>query len=116
MGCLTGKRLRAAFGDLCDPGGIVWTEASPKIAGQSDGVFPPDLEHIHRTIAFFRPELVLAFGAVAKAGINGVEDRLAKEEGITFEVFYGPHPAARHASVTRELAYMAEAARKGGGR
>lgn len=43
-GCLTGRRLQSAFGDLCDS--IIWEESSPEIGGFSVSKFTHDPEHI----------------------------------------------------------------------
>lgn len=59
--CLTGRRIRAAFGEqLCER--IVWENANPKIATEASGVFPPDLDHIRAVVAHFKPAVVIAFG------------------------------------------------------
>jgi len=85
FGCLTGKRLRAAFGEeLC--GEIVWEEVSPKLGGKASSVFPADRQHIRRVIAKHQPGLVIAFGKVAADGIGDLVD---------VPILYAPHPAAR---------------------
>ena len=62
-------------------------EASPKIAGQSSGVFPADLEHIRSAIDKHKPDVILCFGKVACDGVRAL--------GLSIPVYYGPHPAAR---------------------
>jgi hypothetical protein len=100
---LTGRRIKAAFGDeLCRK--IVWEEASKKVAGKSDGVFPADLEHIAAMINHFKPSVVLTFGKVAADGLLKTMPILTHE----FEIIGGPHPAARHATVMTELHEMAK--------
>lgn len=47
-GCLSGKRLRETFGDLCDA--IVWEEASRNMANHSAGAYAADLAHIQASI------------------------------------------------------------------
>lgn len=91
MGCLTGKRLRSALGEeLCDS--IVWEEISPEIGGHSASKFPPDLPHIRKVIEKHSPDIVLAFGALAKDGVRFVCcDTDVKHPCVMF----APHPAAR---------------------
>src|SRR4051812_46235657 len=69
MGCATGRRLEAAFGEdeVYD---IVWDDASPKLAGVSSGSFPPDPGHIRAVLVEVQPAVVLAFGRVAQAGVQ----------------------------------------------
>ncbi len=95
--CLTGRRLRAAFGDeLCDR--IVWENASPRIATEASGAFPPDLGHIRSVIGHFRPAAILTFGVPATKGVWA-----AMGDGDQTPVFTGPHPAARGACVAESL-------------
>src|SRR4051812_46598313 len=63
MGCLTGRRLQAAFGDVCDS--IVWEESTREIAGDPKTIFPPDLIHIRQVLAECEPSVVLTFGKIA---------------------------------------------------
>lgn len=108
MGCLTGRRLCAAFGEaLC--GRIIWEEASREIGGRAASVFPPDLAHIHAVIAELRPTYVLTFGKVA---MDGVARASTVGPLPFFTVVAGPHPAARHATVCYELAEVAGFVRK----
>ena len=100
MGCLTGRRIRDAFGE--DMRHIVaYEEASPEIGGCSSAAFPADVRHIADAIEFWRPEIVIAFGKIAGDGV------LQSMKIITGECqFYfrcAPHPAARHATVASEL-------------
>jgi hypothetical protein len=94
----TGKRLMDAFGGLCDS--IVWEEVSPQIAGESSGCFPADLDHMMKVLMHHKPDIVLAFGRLAREAMASY--------GYEFELICGPHPAARHATVAVELRAMAE--------
>jgi hypothetical protein len=95
---LTGKRIKAAFGqDACRE--IIWEEASREIAGESDGSFPADTSHIKAVIQHFEPDAILCFGKIVSDAVRVLMPRIP--------VIYGPHPAARHATVTAELRAMA---------
>ncbi len=99
MGCLTGKRLRAVFGEeLCNQ--IVWEEISPEIGGHSASKFPPDPAHIERVLRKHAPDVVLCFGKLAT---NGVLATLSNPElrdlPHGFDLVHGPHPAARNGAL-----------------
>jgi hypothetical protein len=99
---LTGRRLKAAFGDLCDS--IVWEEASRRVGDKSTSKFPADPQHVVAVIEHFKPSIVLTFGSIA---LNGVLAALplfaAKTSPCRFEVISAPHPACRNWQVTRDL-------------
>ena len=103
-GCLTGRRLKAAFGDLCDD--IVWEEVSCEIGGKSSSVFPPDYAHITQRMAEEKPDVLLAFGKIACDALVFV----AAPRPVP--VISGPHPAARHSTVAAELSEMANKLRE----
>jgi hypothetical protein len=108
MGCLTGRRLKAAFGEeLCDQ--IVWEECSREVGGHSRAKFKADLEHIGGALVGHRPDIVLAFGSIAA---NAVFLALNGLTGTAFrtELICGPHPAARAGAVAG-LAEMAKGLR-----
>jgi len=92
-GCLTGRRLRMAFGrDTCQR--IIWEEASREIAGNAREVCKPDHAHIAAVLERERPDVVLAFGQVAGAAVAGLwHGRL----------ICAPHPAARQAGTLDRL-------------
>lgn len=97
-GCLTGKRLKAAFGeDLCKQ--ILWEEASREIAGNARKVCKPDHAHIAAVLERERPDIVLAFGQMAGAAVAGLWHG---------PLIYAPHPAARQAYITHELRRAAQ--------
>jgi len=99
MGCLTGKRLQAVFGeDLC--GQIVWEEISPEIGGHSSSKFPADPAHIERVLRKHNPDVVLAFGKLAGDGLlSTLSNPNLRELPHGFKILYGPHPAARNGAV-----------------
>lgn len=92
-GCLTGRRLKTAFGDdLLRT--IHFEEASREIAGDSKTICPPDHTHIRKTLDQFNPKVVLAFGKIAHDAVvqhwNGA-------------LIKAPHPAARHPDTVSRL-------------
>lgn len=94
MGSRTGQNLQTAFGDeWCDK--IIWWESSPEKAGESRIAFPPNPRWIAKGIRHFKPEVVIAFGAIAKKGINIVTRMILKDGEDDFDVLYAPHPTAR---------------------
>lgn len=100
---LTGRRLRAAFGDLCEE--IIWEEASKDIGSKSSSSFKADPAHIADVIRHFQPGIVLVFGGIAGDGLARAMQHV--EDGAAFQVVRGPHPAARHSTVVADLAAMA---------
>lgn len=97
-GCLTGKRLKQAFGEaLCAE--IVWEEGSREIGGKASSFFKPDREHIQATIAREKPDVILCFGASNKP----IVDSLCPWPQSDVHVIFMPHPAARHVTVMTEL-------------
>lgn len=100
--CLTGKRLKEAFGeDLCNK--IIWDEVSSKIGGDSSSCFNPDPLHIKWVIQKHNPSVVLVFGNVAQRGVSYSLDP-HEQAGLKF--LYAPHPAARGKGIKEKLAKM----------
>lgn len=121
MGCLTGRRIKAAFGEaLCNQ--IIWEEASPEVGGQAYSSFPADPKHIAKVIVENKPNLVLSFGKIASDGLANVfEQELAwkvntsvqeinfKSDllGLDLKIITGPHPANRDSKTPTNLSEMA---------
>lgn len=97
-GCLTGRRLKKAFGDMTND--IVWEEGSSEIGGKASAFFPPDVSHISAVIEEEKPDIILCFGASNRPVI----EKLCPWPNSPIRVIYMPHPAARHATVSQELA------------
>ena len=93
-GCVTGRRLRHAFGDLCDV--IVWEEPSPVIADNPRDYFPPDPKHVAAVLRKHGPDIVLCFSRRAELDIFNLLPK-----GCSFVSC--PHPAARGAHVIADL-------------
>jgi hypothetical protein len=91
-GSLTGKRLEAAFGDLCHQ--ITWEEASLEIAGDPMTICHPDPIHIHMMIDYYQPDIVLTFGVVAGEAVASL---------WSGKLIRAPHPAARRADTLPKL-------------
>ena len=98
--CLTGRRLRKAFGPLCD--NIVWENATLIVSGQASGHPPGDPEHVTAAIARIDPDILLVFGKVA------ADTFLNSERGRYHDcrVIYGPHPANRRKDTPQQLEDM----------
>lgn len=93
LNSLTGKRLKATFGDMCNL--IIWEEISPRIGRESAAVFSPDHDHIKSVLEKHKPDCLIAFGTKAKEGLK----RYC--EGIP--LIDCPHPAARRADTMQRL-------------
>lgn len=87
-GCLTGRRLRSVFGDLCDE--MVWDECSPVIADNPRDYHAPDQDHIRNVFKKHAPDAVICFSTAA----HSIVKTICNEFGIAF--IAAPHPAARH--------------------
>lgn len=105
-GCLTGRRLKAAFGaDVC--GEIVWEESTREIAGDPKTIFPPDHMHMVDCIKTYKPNVILTFGVIARDALHYVE---SNHGSLFAEVvaIASPHPAARQPDTIAKLKRAAE--------
>lgn len=92
-GCVSGRRLKAAFGDeLCSR--ITWEESSRVITGRANEAPPADPEHITAVLAHFNPAVVICFGKIAGDAVP----RLFRGTTIL-----APHPAARQPDTVAKL-------------
>lgn len=108
-GCMTGRRLRKEFGELCDT--IVWEEASPEIGGHSASSFPADLDHIRAVIADVKPNIIIGFGKIACDALLCID--LKREElGAPCVVVQSQHPTARGSSKLPKLSQAAASVRR----
>ncbi len=102
-GCLTGRRIKACFGDLLPH--MIFEEASREIAGDPRTICPPDPEHIKACIEKYKPKVVLTFGKVAAATVRphfiawGLFN--PRPDGARFIAL--PHPAARQKDTVAKL-------------
>ncbi|HEV2329206.1 MAG TPA: hypothetical protein VGY56_10500 [Verrucomicrobiae bacterium] len=84
-GCLTGRRLRKAFGEyLCQQ--IIWDEASPKICDTPREIPPAEIPHILAVLRRHDPKIVIAFGKSAGDALRSC---------WTGPIVFSPHPACR---------------------
>lgn len=100
-GGLSGKRLRDAFGELCNK--IIWEEANMEIFATSNGMIAADVDHIRNSIETHKPDVIICFGKTAWRGVRRVTD---------IRTFFAPHPAARIDDVMGKLRYTAEEVRE----
>jgi hypothetical protein len=99
-GGLTGRRIRAAFGDELLQH-VEFEEASPEIAGDSRRICQPDPDHIRAQLTYHRPQLVITFGRVASDAVAPI---------WTGPTLKAPHPAARLPFVVDALKFVARQA------
>jgi hypothetical protein len=92
-GCLTGRRIHAAFGDELIKT-ITWEEASREIAGDSKTICTPDPEHIADKLEAYSPEVVITFGAVSFEAVKPL---------WSGPIIRAPHPAARQPETIAKL-------------
>lgn len=101
-GCITGRRLRAAFGEfLCDS--IRWQEASPVIANSPRDYYPPDRDHILAVLHKHQPGLVLGLTQRGWPIIKDICSTWNTSRDKALILLACPHPAARHPSAFAEL-------------
>jgi hypothetical protein len=102
-GCLTGRRLTAAFGEeLRDQ--MLWEEASTEVAGDARIIIRPDPDHIRRVLWSIEPDLVIGFGRLA---CDAVEPLCSGTEFLR-----APHPAARRSDTMARLRAIASNVRR----
>lgn len=96
-GCLTGRRIRKAFGEEVVTS-ITWEETSKEIGDKASAFFPPDFDHINKVLIDTQPDIVIAFGSSATKALQKVWKG---------KLISGPHPAARGSHIKAELDRMA---------
>lgn len=92
-GCLTGRRLKAAFGNelLAE---IHFDETTREIADNPRKIFPAQPEHIQSVLKDYPPVAVLAFGRIAQRALRDI---------WTGKLIALPHPAARQSNTNQRL-------------
>lgn len=98
-GCLTGKRIKSAFGSLAD--NIIYDECSKEIADNPKTICKPNPDHIKRSLIKHEPNIVIAFGNHAYKAL------------LPFSMYYdmiikSPHPAARQPDTIQKLRAIPE--------
>ena len=78
----TGRRLKTMLPEGVD---FYIDNATPEIGKTSDSCFPADAQHLKMVIDTVRPEIILACGLVAQAGL----------EALGYAYVAAPHPAWR---------------------
>ncbi len=107
-GCLTGRRLKAAFGVLCDD--IVWEESTREIGGTANSYFPANLDHMIDVARTYKPRIVVTFGAAAWNAVCDVQEKSSCLDDCQF--VRAMHPAARHPDIMGNLNEAADQLRR----
>lgn len=103
-GCLTGRRLKAAFGELCDE--IVWEEASPVIDDNAKRYHPPVEAHIRAVLAKHQPGIVLCLTKRGEPALKAIVEA-ASTALRPIRFIPSIHPAARGPGAVLQLAAAA---------
>lgn len=103
-GCMTGRRLVEAFGDLYDE--IWWDNTNWRPVFDSKGKTDVDYYHMKKVLDTREPELVLCFGRQAADAMN-IFYRAMLEVGRHVTVMESKHPNARYFPVS-ELRIFAD--------
>jgi len=109
MGCITGKRIKAAFGDLTD--NMIFDETTKEIADNPKVVLKADLSHISDTIKRINPDIIITFGKHAENALMSMY-----KSGVIYyhstpvpkHIFNAPHPAARQPETIVKLKVIAK--------
>lgn len=89
-GCKSGRVLGRNLGDLCDR--IIWEETTTRISADPSEVLPIEPLHVQAVFARYQPDVVIAFGAVAR---RAMLPPIERGEISALKVVYAPHPAVR---------------------
>jgi hypothetical protein len=90
-GCISGRRLKVAFGDeLCDR--IIWDETTREVADNPRTILPVDLNHISDRIQDTHAEVIITFGAIARDAVDQIKLPFHRGAGTIINCV---HPAAR---------------------
>jgi hypothetical protein len=101
-GCLTGRRLKTAFGPICE--NIIWEEASPVVADNPRDYHPPDIDHVRSVLVEHKPDVVLCFTRRGEEVLRVWCHMFGLPE---YRFLTAPHPAARGSDTVPELNRMA---------
>lgn len=103
--CLTGRRLLKAFTEQSCREYMIWEEASDYIGGEAKSAHPADPAHMMRVLKKHKPKVVMTFGKIALNGLDQITEIMGSECKGAIHL-HGPHPAARHGTVVKELEEM----------
>ncbi|RJP48773.1 MAG: hypothetical protein C4586_08660 [Anaerolineaceae bacterium] len=107
-GCLTGRRIKACFGDLVEK--MTFEECTREIAGDSRTICPPNTAHIEACIEKYKPTVVVTFGRIAAEAVRPIWHAWST---LTPEYFIAlPHPAARQVDTISKLKSAANKIRR----
>ncbi len=102
-GGLTGRRIKACFGDMLLH--MIFEETTREIAGDAKTVLPPDPEHIRACLEKYKPKMVVTFGKVAEKSVLPLWQNSSRvQSGTGWGSFIAcPHPAARQKDTVTKL-------------
>lgn len=105
---ITGRRLRAAFGERWSHA-IAWEWVNPGVAAKDGPVLHADPQHMACVIRHHAPAVVLAFGPAAGSGLLAASKLVEDADGrVPFYSIVGPDPADRRAGTLGCLDRMYE--------
>lgn len=107
-GCITGKRIKQAFGDLTTD--MIFDESTKEILNNPRDVPKADLVHMRNTILRIRPDAILTFGNHAAKGLDKIitSPYVFYHIRIPKHIFNAPHPAARQPETITRLKNIAQ--------
>lgn len=108
-GCITGRRIKTAFGDDL-AFSIIYDECTKEIADNPKVILKPDFEHIANTIKRIKPDVIITFGNHAYKAVTSMYESGAifYHTVPTCKIIVSPHPAARQPDTLDKLKAVAE--------
>jgi len=108
QGCITGKRIKAVFGDLVDD--MIFDQSTKEILNNPREVPKADLKHMRNTILRIRPDTIITFGNHTTKALHKIitSPDMWYHIRIPKIIFNAPHPAARQPDTIAKLKSVAE--------
>ena len=108
MGCITGKRIQNAFGELIEF--MIFDETTKEIADSPKTIYKPDYMHIMNSVKLNKPNIILTFGNIAFDAVK-TSYKMSPGNFATETIIKCIHPAARQPQTIYELNYIADSIR-----